>query len=238
MFQRRLGSSVVIALACGFMLGAVQVASAQNVFVNPGFEVFHEDSGPRPTGWTYWDNVYDVDDTDNGVANSGVRKMKMFGNWGAEYNAGGIFQEFPAYPGDQWSLSAWHMVSIIDPLQGGNVGILKMEWYDAGGARLCGADWEGFATPCPELTVASSASTLDLWEQSTLLGTAMPGTAKVRAILLMLQVQWANGSVNFDDASLERVSWEIPTVSEWGLVVMALVGLAGGTMLFRRLSVA
>jgi len=229
MFQRRLGSSVVIALACGFMLGAVQVASAQNVLLNPGFEVFHDDFGPRPTGWGYWDNVYDVDDTDNGVAYAGARKMKMFGNWGWPWNVAGIVQEFDAYAGDVWELDVYSMNSSVDPIQGQNYMVMKIEYFDAGHSSI------GFS----EATILDVNSPQDTWiDNAPIQAVAPAGTAKVQALFLFLQPNFENGAGNIDDASFVLVSRDIPTVSEWGLIVMTLVGLAGGTMLFRRLSVA
>jgi len=220
---------MMVALACVFALGAVQVASAQNMFVNPGFEVFHEDFGPRPSGWGYWDNVYDVDDTDNGVAYAGARKMKMFGNWGWPWNVAGISQEFPALPGDVWEIDCFSMNSSVDPLQGQNYMVMKIEFQDAGGA----------ATGYGESIILDATSPLDVWiDNAPVQAVAPPGTAKVIGLFLFLQPNYENGAGNVDEASLVRVSWEVPTVSEWGLVMMTLVGLAGGTMLFRRLSVA
>ncbi len=241
MLKGNLRSSVVIALACGFVLGAVQEASAQNRLLNPGFEAISDDGGgPKPDDWGNFNHVYAVLDDDNGLALSGLRKLKMFGPWAGAWNASGSFQDHPAYPGDVWTLGVNYMVSSIDPMQGGNLAIIKMEWYDAGGARLCGGEWEGYppGAGCPEKTVATSATGLDEWRYDELQAASFPGTASVKALLLHVQPDGAaGGSINYDEASFVLKSREIPTVSEWGLVVMTLVGLAGGTMLFRRLSV-
>ena len=57
---------------------------------------------------------------DGGTAWAGSQKLKMFGNWGWEWNAAGVLQEFPSVEGDLWELDAHTMHNSGNPLIGGN----------------------------------------------------------------------------------------------------------------------
>lgn len=236
----RLRSSIVMVLACVFVLGAVQMASASDRILNGGFEATHEDNGPRPDDWSCWEFSYAVLDNDNGPARTGERKLKLYGPW-YNWGASGCGQDHTAFEGDVWTLGAWVMQSSIDPLQGGNRGALKLEYYDAAGVRISGWDGEGLPYVSPELTVAVNGDTLDTYVYHELQATIPAGVATVKALVLHAQPDGVfGGSVNFDDATFvlkQGGENRVPTVSEWGLVVMTLIGLAGGTMLFRRMTV-
>ena len=91
----------------------VPAASAQNMLANPDFE-------NGLTGWNVFGNAFPQ--TDNGgqfVARSGTGLVSMFGNFSGGFDVSGIFQEFPANPGDTFTIDAWSRHFSGDALTGG-----------------------------------------------------------------------------------------------------------------------
>jgi hypothetical protein len=216
--------SVAIVGAASLVLAMASPALADNVLVNPGFEDFHEDWGPRPTGWGYWDNVYTVEEADGGPAHSGARKLKMFGNWGWPWNVAGVNQVFPSAEGDVWRLRAFVKQTPGDEIVGTlNYVVAKMEFQDAANNPV------GYA----EATIVDGSSVPGDWaEAEPVIGEAPPGTDHVVALFLFLQPDYEGGSVLIDDATFEPYVMPVPAVSEWGLVILGLLLLAGGKVYF------
>lgn len=218
--------SVVLAGVGCLFLAMASPAIAVPALVNPGFEDFHEDNGPRPSGWGYWDNIYTVLDDDLGPAHTGDRKVKIFGNWGWPWNAAGCTQEFPTQEGDTWELSAWVKQDAVDGLVGTeNFLVLKIEFQDAGGG----------VTGAPEANVLNGNSPVGQWFRSeTVVGVAPPGTTKVIAVVVFLQPNFEGGAALVDDVVFWKTGPAIPTLPEWGIAAMVLLVLTGGTVVFGR----
>ncbi len=115
-------------------LAAVAVAApanAQNMLTNPGFE-----SGL--SGWTGFGNQF----AESITPRSGSGVAKMFGNFSGGFNVSGLFQTFPAAPGQNWSFDAYFRHNTGDLMTGvgipgggsGNWVIAKLEFRNASDA--------------------------------------------------------------------------------------------------------
>ncbi len=194
--------SVLVAMA-----GVGAAASAQNVLVNPGFE-----SGL--SGWTTFGNVFAepiTPRTGNGVA-------KMFGTFSGGFGVSGLFQSFPANPGETWTMSAFFRHNTGDAMIGNgptasNWVVTKFEFRNAADQTI------SFAESAP----FDGRNATDIWTPTSASGTAPAGTVSVWAFFLYLQPQFDGGAVLIDDASL------VPAPG-----VAGLFGLAGLTLAGRR----
>lgn len=190
------------------VLASGSAAMAQNVLVNPGFE-----SGL--SGWTTFGNVFAESITP--LSGSGV--AKMFGGFTGGFNVQGMFQTFPAAPGQNWNFSANFRHNTGDNLvgngpAGSNWVISKLEFRNAADGVT------GFAESAP----FDGRNALDVWTPTSTGSLVAPaGTASVWAFFLFLQPQFDGGAVLIDDASL------VPAPG-----VAGFFGIAGLTLVSRR----
>jgi hypothetical protein len=197
-----------VSIVSAAMLASGSAALAQNVLVNPGFE-----SGL--SGWTPFGNVFA--DTTTPLSGSGV--AKMFGGFSGGFNVGGMFQTFPAAPGQNWSFSANFRHNTGDNLIGNgpansNWVISKIEFRNAADQVT------GFA----ESASFDGRNARDVWTPTTTGSLVAPAnTASVWAFFLFLQPSFDGGAVLIDDASL------VPAPG-----VAGLFGIAGLTLAGRR----
>lgn len=195
-------------LAATCALFAAATASAQNMLDNPNFE-----DGPvgyGATGWEAFGNVFT--EADNGVdiiACEGSQVLKAFGQWTGGFNVGGIFQEFDALPGQEWSFRCTARHSALDPMIGGgapdaNWMVQKIAWFDAGGAEIGGV----------ESTILDGTFAADVCHAAdAVVGIAPEGTAKLQALILYLQPAFDGGAGQIDEAELVNLSGVTPTLS-------------------------
>lgn len=164
-------------------------ALAQNMLTNPGFE-----SGL--TGWNGFGNQF----AESITPRTGSGVAKMFGNFSGGFNVSGLFQSFPAAPGQNWSFDAYFRHNTGDLMTGnsipdggaGNWVIAKMEFRDASDAVT------GFVESAP----FDGTDTPDTWLARSVALTAPANTASVWAFLLYLQPQFDGGAVLIDDTRL------------------------------------
>lgn len=193
---------------CALAVVAVAApAHAQNMLTNPGFE-----SGL--SGWTGFGNQFAepiTPRTGNGVA-------KMFGNFSGGFNVSGLFQTFPAAPGQNWSFDAYFRHNTGDLMTGvgipgggsGNWVIAKMEFRDASDVVT------GFVESAP----FDGTSTPDAWLSRSVALTAPANTASVWAFLLYLQPAFDGGAVLIDDTSL------VPAPGAAGVIGVGAIAFA------------
>lgn len=174
-----------------------------NVLTNPGFET-------GLAGWNTFGNVF----AETVTPRTGAGDAKMFGNFSGGFNVSGMFQSFPASPGQLWSLDAYFRHNTGDNLTGAgapdfNWVVMKFEFRDAGDSVV------GFA----ESIVLDGTSPTDVWlDPSPISSVAPANTASVWAFFLYLQPAFDGGAVLIDDAQF------IP--SPHGAAVLALGALA------------
>ncbi|HEX6792007.1 MAG TPA: hypothetical protein VF247_11910 [Candidatus Krumholzibacteria bacterium] len=202
----KLRNGFVVVLAAVFVMAATG-AFAQNVLVNPGFE-----SGL--SGWTPFGNVYPEGPAWPFIPNSGNGLVSMFGNWWGVFNVSGMFQEFPASPGDTWEMSSFASFCSCDPMVGvgapnNNWVVQKIAWFDASNTEIGGV----------ESTILDATFAADVWHGSgTISGVAPAGTVKLQALILYLQPLYDGGAAHIDDVSLVHVQPVKAQSSTWGQV--------------------
>jgi hypothetical protein len=161
--------------------------------INPSFE---QDF----TGWNGFNNVF-IDTT---LVHTGTKAAKMFGCFCAPFNATGVFQDFPAQPGQNWEGKAWVATRGDDRSSGGNVAVLNIEWRDAANNLISYIS-----------TLAADATTTpDQWRQVTVSGVAPAGTTIARIVPLHIQPAFAGGAVWWDDIEM-GIAQTQPCLADW-----------------------
>jgi beta-glucanase (GH16 family) len=164
-------------------------ASDPRPTLNPGFE---DGSGASIPNWTLWNNVVPnvLHDVNPNNARTGTQALEIFGPFNGQSNCG-AYQDFPAAPGEMWQGSIWGRSRPGDLLGGGNSVRLKLEFYDTN-STLLGTNL---------LTILNAASGTN-YQPFTIRRTAPAGTASARFTAEFLQVNYAGGAVDLDDAQV------------------------------------
>lgn len=191
------------------LVAAATPASA-NLLVNPGFEdqvLAAPEEFFAGSGWTaFGGNTFLQDSSFGVVPNGGNQSLKMFG-------LSGVFQTFPANPGEIWNGGAHIYNPSFDDLDPGQVAAVNIEWLDAGENQISFISNGTFM----------SGSPTDVWTLQTITGTAPAGTAFARLTLItgdFVDPGVGGGAPYYDDAFFEV----IPEPATAGL--LALGGLA------------
>ena len=109
-------------------------AADPRVVLNPGFEDGELTSLPNWPSFFASNNI--VHETDLTHIYSGASAVRMSGTSLSASNTSGLFQDFPAEPGEMLQVGAWGKNRDDDPLSGSNSALLKLEFYDGEGALL------------------------------------------------------------------------------------------------------
>jgi hypothetical protein len=200
-----------IAMVALFLVGMTAAASAENVLANSGFE-----TGDF-TGWGHFNNAYVEDPIPaeplRFVPYEGNFLCSMYGNWWGAFNVSGIFQEFAAAPGSEWTMSCKTRHSSMDPMTADGVDdnwvVQKIAFFDAGGAEIGGV----------ESRVLDGTFAVDTWfDNAPITGVAPAGTAKVQALVLYLQPMYDGGACHVDNVYFERTSQIGTEDTNWGAI--------------------
>jgi hypothetical protein len=209
--MRKLVSVFGVALAL-LLLVIVGPASA-NVLVNPGFES-PATTPPPPEyygagdGWTpFGGGIYTIDSSVGVPPNSGNQLLKLFGGC-----CNGAWQQFPASEGQTWNGGVWIRNDSLDPMGGGQVAAVNIEWMAADGTTQIDFISNGTFT---------AASPQDVWTLQTITGVAPAGTAFARLVLITGDFLPGGpaGAPFYDDAFFELVEDPVPVEdSTWGAI--------------------
>lgn len=183
-------------LTLAVLLVAAVAPAQTNLLTDPGME-----SGTW-TGWTPFGNSYvEPANPPAVVPNSGGFCGKMFGNWSGGFNVSGVFQSFPAAPGEVFEIDCYSRHYSGDALIGGgaptsNWAVMKIAFFDAGGGEIAGA----------EATIIDGTFATDVWhDNAPVQGTAPAGTVSVQCLILYLQPMFDGGALYFDDVEFRKV---------------------------------
>ncbi|MGE0145499.1 MAG: hypothetical protein AB7I19_05455 [Planctomycetota bacterium] len=180
------------ALAATLLASALlgDLAVSQNLLTNPNF-----DSGGL-AGWGSFGNAFSqAAAAPQFVPRSNPNLVSMFGNFSGGFNVSGIFQSFPAAPGQTFTLDCWSRHFSGDALSGvglpnDNWVVMKIAFFNAANTEI------GFA----EGVVLDGRSPVDVWiDNAPIMGTAPAGTTSVQALVLYLQPAFAGGAAHIDD---------------------------------------
>ncbi|WP_425399161.1 PEP-CTERM sorting domain-containing protein [Aeoliella sp.] len=202
-------------LACIAMCG---IAHA-NLLVNPGFETPSTAPGveyPGATGWSQFNAAFTVNSAVV-TPNSGDQSLKVFGA------ASGVFQQFPASPGEIWDGGAYVLNDPVDAMVGGQVAAVNIEWRDANDQLI------DFISNGDTISTTPAGE----WILRPISGAAPDGTAFARLVLITGEfggggMTGGGGAPKFDDAFFAT------RVPEPSTVILAACGALGLGALARR----
>jgi hypothetical protein len=192
-----------------FMASCVIMAARGGVLLNPGFESPLA-SGGDVFGASDWVVFGGGTFTTSLLPHSGDNAFKVFGD------TSGAFQEFPASAGETWVGSVWALNPDIDPLSGGQIAAVNIEWRELGGALL---SFE--TTPLLNSSTPTGGQSSD-YLFGEVAGVAPQGTAYARFVIISGAFAGpGGGAAYFDDASFA----DAPEPASFGLVGLALLGI-------------
>jgi len=163
-------------------LALVATSHAQNVLQNPSFE----SEGAEAFGWTTFGNVF----RERVIPVTGEYSIKLFGNFTGDVNYSGLTQVVPAAGGQEWTIGITGTNASFDAMQGGNRGLIKIEFLSAGGEVLGSS----------ETDVVTAATPVDQRVEASVSTAAPGGTTQARLIILFeQQADGLGGAAFFDD---------------------------------------
>jgi beta-glucanase (GH16 family) len=207
------------------------LADAANLLVNPGFEI------NAFSGWqSYGANNYTET---GGNAFDGTNYYKAYGGFTGSDNYTGLYQDTPATPGNTYSADGWAFSLSSD---GGGIHGQDQIWLEVSfrdvslntvalyrSAIISGANVSSFGgldqwfnlpvTNAWSFTNSGGVPIAIAITNTTATLTAPPGTAVVRYQTVFHQgPDNANGSMYFDDLSLNQISGTTSSNSAWNIV--------------------
>ena len=186
---RTLAPCLTLVLTCSALTLSAQ--DSENLLVNPGFE-----EEPYFNGWTRFDAQFNASIA-NFNPHLGTNSYKVFGQFNGKENYSGLFQDFPAKPGDKFEASAFAFIDSKDAMAAGNSAWIEVKFQDA-----TYQDIKWFKS---DVSVDSESVT-DTWTPLTVSGAEAPeGTVVVRIQINFRQESEGKGATFFDDISLEKV---------------------------------
>lgn len=197
--------SLLLALGVGF-------ASA-NLLVNPSFEspvvpVAPPEYYGAGSGWTsFGGGIFTIGSAIGIPPNTGNQLLKTFGGC-----CSGAFQQFPASPGQTWNGGVWMRNDSLDPMAGGQVAAVNIEWIAADGTTQLSFISNG--------TFTAATAPSNVWTLKTITGVAPAGTAFARLVLITgdFQPGGPGGAPFFDDAFFESMNPVSTDETTWGKI--------------------
>ena len=214
-------SNSLISTAClTALLGFTAGQAEANLLTNAGFEdagLTAGDTFGAPNWTAFGGGTYTVHTSMLGAvgAHSGDHAFKQFGA------TSGIFQQVAVNAGDEVNAGAFLLNYSGDPMGGGQVAAVNIEWIQADGSS------HSAITPFISNGETTAASAQDVWTLQTVTGVAPDDAAFARLTLITgnFLEGGTGGAPFYDDAFLEVV----PEPSS-----LALIALGGLAMLQRR----
>lgn len=208
-------------------------ARAANVLTNPGFET------TGLAGWTtFGPNNYSENTA--GIAHGGANYYKVYGQFNSTSNYTGIYQDIPSAPGAIYSADGWAYTLGSDGggIHGQDAIWLEVSFRDSSYNALAlyrsvvvtGNNLAGFGGTNTwfDLQITNQCSFTNASAQILLPGTvtntvtnlaAPAGTAYVRYQTVFAQgPDNANGSMYFDDLTLNQTGGTSPPATQWNIV--------------------
>jgi len=206
----KLFSTLTLTAAAVLVVPAVQ---AQNLLANPDFEAVVLDPLTDTAGAPGWTDFNGTAFTRHESPRSPNNAFKVFGG-------GGAFQDFAATPGTEYTGSVYGLNPSFDPLTGGAIAAVNIEFRDAGGNLL----GDVLSNPFLDANSASGNSeggtAPEVYQLATVSGTAPTNTTSVRFALFS---GGGGGAAYFDDASFGVVP-EPASLALLGAGGLALIG--------------
>lgn len=224
----------VVFLAC---LGLPQLLYGANVLNDPGFEENPAGIDVHPiAGWQWYGQTWNTLTESDGHAHSGTNYFKVYGSFTANDNYNGIFQDIACAPGAVYSADGWAFSLSAD---GGGIHGQDQVWIEV---TFRDSALNTLALYRSAIITGNNIGTyggLDVWFKLpvtnqwsftnnggfpiaiAVTNTAASLVAPVGAAYARYQIVFhqgpdnANGSVYFDDCSLNQTS---PVATAWNIV--------------------
>lgn len=209
--MNKLTTVLGVALALGLLVAG---SVSANVLTNPGFESPATPVAPPEyygagSGWTsFGGGIYTISSAVGVPPNSGNQLLKLFGGC-----CSGAFQQFPCLPGDTWNGGVWMRNDTLDPMGGGQVAAVNIEWIKADGVT------NSSIIPFISNGTFTAASPRNVWTLQTITGAAPADAAFARLVVITgdFLSGGPGGAPFFDDAFFEALS--VPAEeSTWGQI--------------------
>jgi len=189
-------------------------ASVANVLGNPGFEVPATPAAPPEyfgagSAWTsFGGGIFTVSSVVV-PPNSGNQSLKMFGGC-----CSGAFQQFATVPGMTWNGGVWMLNSSRDPMGGGQVAAVNIEWIQADGVT------NSTIVPFISNGTFTAANPRDTWTLQTITGVAPADAAFARLVVITGDFLPGGpaGAPFYDDAFFELLQPTPTKASTWGQI--------------------
>ena len=200
-------ATAVLAVATPGVSGAVALG-------NPGFELPAIPPGPPEyfgagASWTSFGGGIFTIGAAVTAPHSGSQCLKMFGGC-----CSGAFQQFPAAGGQTWNGGVWMKNASIDPMGGGQVAAVNIEWIKADGST------QSSIIPFISNGTFTAASPRDQWTLQTITGIAPADAAFARLVVITgdFLPGGPGGAPFYDDAFLEQLIVTPTKPTSWGKV--------------------
>jgi len=193
---------------------AVPAVSVANVLGNPGFEIPATPAAPPEyfgpgSAWNgFGGGIFTVSSAVT-APHTGNQSLKMFGGC-----CSGAFQQFPALPGQTWNGGVWMKNASIDPMGGGQVAAVNIEWIKADGTS------QSSIIPFISNGTFTAASPRDQWTLQTITGIAPADAAFARLVVITGDFLPGGpaGAPFYDDAFLENLIVTPAKSTTWGKI--------------------
>jgi hypothetical protein len=204
----------VLGVALALVLLVTAGSASANVLVNPGFESPATPVAPPEyygagNGWTsFGGGIYTISSAVGVPPNSGNQLLKLFGGC-----CSGAFQQFPCMPSDNWNGGVWMRNDNFDPMGGGQVAAVNIEWIKADGVT------NSSIIPFISNGTFTAASPRNVWTLQTITGVAPADAAFARLVVITgdFLPGGPGGAPFFDDAFFEVLG--VPAEeSTWGQI--------------------
>ena len=212
--QRRAAVFGVSLLMTGMTLAISNSVANANLLGNPGFENPATPAAPPEyfgagASWTsFGGGIFTVSSV---VAppHTGNQSLKLFGGC-----CSGAFQQYPTLPGETWNGGVWMQNFSGDPMTGGQVAAVNIEWIKADGTT------QSSIIPFISNGTFTAASPRNVWTLQPISGVAPADAAFARLVVITgdFLPGGPGGAPFYDDAFLDRDS-SVPTKpASWGLI--------------------
>lgn len=201
-------------LMTGGALAISTPAGAVNLLGNPGFEIPATPAAPPEyfgagSSWTsFGGGIFTVNSV---VAppHTGNQSLKMFGGC-----CSGAFQQFPTLPGEVWNGGVWMQNFSGDPMGGGQVAAVNIEWIKADGVT------QSSIIPFISNGTFTAASPRNVWTLQPISGAAPADAAFARLVVITgdFLPGGSAGAPFFDDAFMEKANPIPVEESTWGQI--------------------
>ncbi len=201
-----------------------------NLLTNGDFE----NGYPNLAGWILRGSTASIvhvgnPDLPDADSDYGERSLTICGEFSdPSLNSAFVYQIFPSTPGDIYHASADLQVSTANPLEGDNIGFIRLAFFSDpnGQVELGGYNSMG----------VNSTTTPGIWIPNKIdAAIAPPGTTHIGFYMFFqkppLDRVHSEDTVFYENATLTlQIPEQIPTMSEWGLIILLLLLLNIGVV--------